>query len=234
MPNQELNSIKDFLLKTNPSKINQENKDDILETYINYFTIVKNELLYSASLTDEDRLFLTDTLSINILRSTQTIKNKKLDTSTFESRLHTEIFTEELNNQIFNYVVNFWAETGPVQMNALRDLFAKFMGLNKIIQDDASFQEMCHCWLKNISKIPNTLKVQYYLIEALSNDIDLFEIMEDKPDFFQTSLSLMNLDSLSTPISKCLVSMLLNIFKFIYKVIKAGSMNGLIYGKEVY
>ena len=213
MPNQELNSIKDFLLKTNPSKINQENKDDILETYINYFTIVKNELLYSASLTDEDRLFLTDTLSINILRSTQTIKNKKLDTSTFESRLHTEIFTEELNNQIFNYVVNFWAETGPVQMNALRDLFAKFMGLNKIIQDDASFQEMCHCWLKNISKIPNTLKVQYYLIEALSNDIDLFEIMEDKPDFFQTSLSLMNLDSLSTPISKCLVSMLLNIFK---------------------
>lgn len=184
MPNQELNSIKDFLLKTNPSKINQENKDDILETYINYFTIVKNELLYSASLTDEDRLFLTDTLSINILRSTQTIKNKKLDTSTFESRLHTEIFTEELNNQIFNYVVNFWAETGPVQMNALRDLFAKFMGLNKIIQDDASFQEMCHCWLKNISKIPNTLKVQYYLIEALSNDIDLFEIMEDKPDFF--------------------------------------------------
>ena len=142
MPNQELNSIKDFLLKTNPSKINQENKDDILETYINYFTIVKNELLYSASLTDEDRLFLTDTLSINILRSTQTIKNKKLDTSTFESRLHTEIFTEELNNQIFNYVVNFWAETGPVQMNALRDLFAKFMGLNKIIQDDASFKEM--------------------------------------------------------------------------------------------
>lgn len=209
--------VKDYLLKTNPSKVDTSNFSETFGKFVEIIDYLKDRLLLSQSqLTDQERLVLTDTLSIWFLRSTQFIKSKKIDSTEYEVILRDEILTGATSNMIFQYVIDFWAETGPALVNALRDLFSKFMTLSKLIQDNQIYQSMCQSWLFHILEIPSTLKVQYYLIEALASDIDLYQIIEKKPDFLSNSLSLMKVDSLSTPVGKCVVNLLLNIFNIHY------------------
>ncbi|KAL3234523.1 hypothetical protein RNJ44_03285 [Nakaseomyces bracarensis] len=217
MINDKDKIIKDFVLKTNPSKINSNNDTDTFRQFIENFDYLRTKLLLSQSeLSDKDRLFLTDTLSIWFLRSAQFIKSKKIDTNAYKGTLKLELLTPKNSDLIFQFIVDFWAETGPALVNALRDLFSKFMTLSKLVQEPQEYQKMCQTWLFHILQIPSTLKVQYYLIEALASDIDLFQIIERKPDFIHKSLSLMNIDSLSTPVGKCTVNLLINIFNVHY------------------
>lgn len=102
-------------------------------------------------------------------------------------------------------------------MNALRDLFSKLLNLLKITYPMSTLKDVLFNWMNEILEVPSTLRVQYYLIDALSSDFDLYYIIEKKPHFIDNSFSLMNSDLLANSVGKCIVSLLLNIYEKHFK-----------------
>lgn len=72
-------------------------------------------------------------------------------------------------------------------MNALRDLFSKLLNLLKITYPMSTLKDVLFNWMNEILEVPSTLRVQYYLIDALSSDFDLYYIIEKKPHFIDNS-----------------------------------------------
>ncbi|CAI4048829.1 hypothetical protein SKDZ_13G3840 [Saccharomyces kudriavzevii ZP591] len=216
LPSQhsELFRIKEFLIANNPAKINNENKDPILTAIEQDFRYliqyIKDGL---PNLSDSERLIFPDTFSICLLRSYQIITSKKIDSQRYLSAVKKDLLTATNANIIFEYVLDFWADGGAPLMNALRDLFGKLLNLLKIIYPMSVLKDILFNWMNEILEVPSTLRVQYYLIDALSSDFDLYYILEKKPNFIDDSFSLMGSDLLANPVGKCIVSLLLNIYK---------------------
>ncbi|CAI4035727.1 hypothetical protein SMKI_13G3780 [Saccharomyces mikatae IFO 1815] len=220
LPSQEMElfRIKEFLIANNPSKINNENKDVILgeiEQDFGYLIqYIKDGL---PDLNESTRLVFPDTFSICLLRSHQIIVNKKIDSQEYLSAIKRHILTVPNANIIFEYVLDFWADGGAPLMNALKDLFGKLLNLLKVIYPMSDLKDIFFSWMNDILEIPSTLRVQYYLIDALSSDFDLYYILEKKPHFIDNSFSLMNSDLLANPVGKCIVNLLLNIYEKHFK-----------------
>ncbi|CAI4684505.1 BAK_1a_G0042490.mRNA.1.CDS.1 [Saccharomyces cerevisiae] len=214
----ELFRVKEFLIANNPAKINNENKDAVLTQIEHDFRYliqyIKDGL---PNLNESTRLIFPDTFSICLLRSHQIIASKKIDSQEFLSAVKEQLLTEENANIIFEYVLDFWADGGAPLMNALRDLFSKLLNLLKITYPMSTLKDVLFNWMNEILEVPSTLRVQYYLIDALSSDFDLYYIIEKKPHFIDNSFSLMNSDLLANSVGKCIVSLLLNIYEKHFK-----------------
>lgn len=220
LPSQEIElfRIKEFLIANNPAKINNENKDAILtqieQNFRNLIQYIKDGL---PNLNESTKLIFPDTFSICLLRSHQIIASKKIDSQEYLSAVKEHLLTETNANIIFEYVLDFWADGGAPLMNALRDLFGKLLNLLKITYPMSILKDILFNWMNEILEVPSTLRVQYYLIDALSSDFDLYYILEKKPHFIDNSFSLMNSDLLANPVGKCVVSLLLNVYEKHFK-----------------
>ncbi|CCH59146.1 hypothetical protein TBLA_0B03040 [Henningerozyma blattae CBS 6284] len=216
---ENVKNTKEFLIKYNHSKLlkNPEHIDDVLTSVIGQFAIVLKPLTSQVdNIPDSSRPFVTDAFSLWTLRTTQFIQTKKLDTTRFEEIVRSQLLNEKNVSRIFQYTVDFWADGGSGLVNALRDMFTKLLRLLKIIYSNESLVALLSKWLDRVLDIPSTLKVQYYLIESLSDELDMYRVLEYKSNFIESSLSLMWSDSLSNPIGKCLTSLLINIFNIHY------------------
>ncbi|CAI4050279.1 hypothetical protein SUVZ_13G3890 [Saccharomyces uvarum] len=214
----ELFRIKEFLIANNPAKINDENKNDILtkfEQNLGYLIqYIKDGL---PDLNESTRLIFPDTFSICLLRSHQIIASKKIDSEKYLSVVSKDILTVTNSNVIFEYVLDYWADGGAPLTNALRDLFGKLLNLLKVIYPVSVLKDILFNWMNEILEIPSTLRVQYYLIDALSSNFDLYYILEKKPNFIENSFSLMCSDLLANPVGKCIVSLLINVYRMHFK-----------------
>lgn len=209
---QDIQSIKEFLLENNPARINPDNQDEITDEFINCFQklfVFFNEK--SESLSDSSRLLVTDTFSIWVLRTTQVISQKKIDISGYFYNAKDE-FSDDKCTKIFQYVLDFWIDGNSAFINALKDLFNKFLHLIRKLRPPDQCTKLFTSWLDRALQVPSSLPVQYYLIDALARELDLYHILEKKPDFIDTSLSLMWSDALSNPVGRCLSRFLINIF----------------------
>ncbi|GAV51138.1 hypothetical protein ZYGR_0AD03210 [Zygosaccharomyces rouxii] len=211
----QVSEIKQFLLDHNPSKIHN---DSIFEHFISGFSVLFDAFEHQTEgMVDSQRLLIIDTFSIWVLRSTQCLSNKKIDTTGYMNKLKQELLTMENSGIIFQYVIDFWTDGTTAFTNALREMFSKFLRLLHMVYLVQDRMILFNSWLTQILEISSTLRVQYYLIDSLSPETDLYVILERKPGFVESSLALMWSDSLSNPIGKCITSLLINIYKIHFK-----------------
>ena len=200
-----------FLLTYNPSKITNENQTEILQEFIDCIETLLGLLQdKNDQLTDSSRLLLTDALSICMLRSTQVIKSKKIDSETYLRKIET-IFDEDKSSFILQYILDYWIDGGSSLTNALTDLFNKFLViLNTVFKNDQSNKFLSE-WLIKIMDISSSIPIrsQYQLINALAPKMNLFFIISRKPDFIDHSLSLISSASLNNLVGKCLAHFLI-------------------------
>lgn len=211
---QTIRAVKTFLLKKDIiSKITEENNDATFDQLNN---ICKNLLQPLKSDTIEidgkTRLLVIDSLSIWMVRSSKIIQNKKIDCSNFINAMKNELFTLETCNIIFQYIIDFWLESSALA-NALSELLHKFSLLLKVTYSNEEYKSFLSAWVDQVLEIPSTLRIQYNLIEILASDLDMYHVLERKPSFIETSLNEMAKETLSNPIGKCLVSLLINIYE---------------------
>lgn len=210
---KDIESIKQFLLKNNPSKINADNQNYVLN---NLAQCLQDLFVHfsekSGSLTDRLRLLLTDTFSIWVLRTTQVVSNKKTDTSGYLQTIKGELPDEKCTT-IFRYVLDFWTDGNSAFINALKDLFSKFLRLVRILRPTTECNRLFSLWLDKTLEVPSSLPVQYHLIDALAGELDLYAVLEKRPDFIDSSLSLMRSDALSNSVGRCLSRFLLNVYE---------------------
>lgn len=212
---QQILEAKEFLLKTNPAKLSDnDNLTAILNEFTNCFDILFGKVSnQTEGLADASRLIVIDSFSIWLQRVTQLLQSKKINSNDYFMKVKMEMLPIESNLIIIEYVIDFWADGGPALGNALKDIFTKYIRLAKILHSTDDIESIMKAWRDKTIELPSTLKVQYYLLDTLSNEVDLFTVLEKKPDFIQTSLSLMWSDSLSNPIGKSVSNLLINVFK---------------------
>lgn len=210
-------SCKQLLISQTPSKlIKQSDQDEILH-FINKELPTQFRFLFQQlkESNDQTRLVVVDSLAIWFLRVNQILNNKKKwDVSILSQALKNDLLTFTNCHFIFEYVIDFYNDSSNALLNALRDLFHKFLVVLKLVYNKAKLNELFIQWMDQIMEISSTLRVQYYLIETLAVDTDMFHIIEKRPNFIKESLELMSSESFSTPIGKCLVHLLINIYQF--------------------
>ncbi|GAV55933.1 hypothetical protein ZYGR_0AZ01050 [Zygosaccharomyces rouxii] len=206
---------KQFLLDHNPSRIHN---DSIFEHFVSGFLVLFDAFKHQTEgMVDSQRLLIIDTFSIWVLRSTQCLANKKIDTTVYMNKLRQELLTTENSGIIFQYVIDFWTDGTATFTNALREMFSKLLRLLNMVYLTQDRMVLFNSWLTQILAISSTLRVQYYLIDSLSPETDLYVVLERKPGFVENSLALMWSDSLSNPIGKCITSLLINIYRIHFK-----------------
>ncbi|CCD27251.1 tRNA methylation protein TRM732 NDAI_0K00600 [Naumovozyma dairenensis CBS 421] len=217
---EQIQCIKQLLLETNPSNFDKDsntlNNENLFNEFINSFQILFNLLQKNESnINNKLRVTLIDSFSIWLSRSTQIISNKNIESKVYSQSIAKNLLTEKNINYIFQYIIDFWIDGGSPLMNALTDLFKKLLTLLKSLEQifDANFHTILLKWLDEILRIPSSLRVQYYLINILAYEkIDLYRIIEQQPEFIESCLSLLNINSLANPVGKCLTSVLINIY----------------------
>lgn len=232
---ESIKRCKQFLITTTPSSLVKELKNDeniensinhtsslITEQLINHYEFLISELSEHTKHDDQLRILVTDSLAIWMLRVYQFLTfnkdRQKLNTSRLLDSLTNELLTFDKCHYIFEYVIDFWNDSSHALLNALKDLFNKFLALLKFMYDESDLRKLFTQWLDQIIQISPTLKVQYYMIETLSLNMDIYYFLEKKPCFIIDSLKLMSSESLSTSIGKCLVHLLMNIYNFHFKL----------------
>lgn len=211
----QVSNIKQFLLDHNPSRIYN---DAVFEHFVSGFLVLFDAFKHQTEgMMDSQRLLVIDTFSIWVLRSTQCLANKKLDTTVYLNKLKQELLTMENSEIIFKYVIDFWTDGTSTFINALREMFNKFLRLLNMVYLTKDKVVLFNSWLTQILELSSTLRAQYYLIESLSTETDLYMVLECKPEFVENSLVLMWSDSLSNPIGKCITSLLINIYRIHFK-----------------
>lgn len=205
-------TLKNYLISAKPNKVSDADFPHFIEHFDKILVTLKAE-----NVDDKSRLLLTDSLGIWLLRSTQYLNHKYLETAEYKAVIETSLLTKENSTFIFRYVVDFWSDSGAPLANSLRDVFNKLIQLLKVVYAD-EVTELFQSWVNEILRIPRTMRVLYFLLEVLSTELDLMVILEKDPMFIRTSLSYMWSDSLSNPIGKCLSSLLVNIYRRSYTV----------------
>lgn len=210
-------SCKQLLISQTPSKLIKQSDENEILHFINEELPTQFRFLFQQlkESNDQTRLVVVDSLAIWFLRVNQILNNKKKwDISILSQALKDDLLTFTNCHFIFEYVIDFYNDSSNALLNALRDLFHKFLIVLKLIYNKEKLNELFNQWMDQIMEISSTLRVQYYLIETLALDTDMFHIIEKRPNFIKESLELMSSESFSTPIGKCLVHLLINIYQF--------------------
>ncbi|CCK72127.1 tRNA methylation protein TRM732 KNAG_0J00440 [Huiozyma naganishii CBS 8797] len=223
---EDVAKIKQSLIASNPVKILTQDdvaKHAIIPRFIDDFEVLvaalkatsRDTKSNTASATDKYRTLVVDCLSIWFSRTAQLLQAKLFTThrDEFSQTLRTRVLSTANCDFFFKYIIDFWIDGNPPLISALKSLFDKFLGLLKIVQGSKDICFMLNKWSDEILKVPSTLKVQYYLIEVLSLEVNMHHILERQPNFIAKSFQLFKTDSLANPIGKCLVNLLINVYK---------------------
>lgn len=162
--------------------------------------------LKSATGVGNYRITCTDTIAIWLLRATQLCSKS----SEFDEKIRLLCFTDDdYPTYLFRYVVDYCNETGAPLSNSLRDVFTKLLTLLKRYNPQDLFQK----WADETLRISHERRVQYYLVEHLSKEINQpdYFIAQD-PFFIKDTIQLMSSNALANPIGKALSS----IYKRLY------------------
>lgn len=214
----DIKQTKEFLIYHNPSKLIKSDTSLLLEEYIVKFGITYASLTDLVSeIPNAQRPLATDTFSLWLLRSSQFLLNKKIDTIEFEARIVNYLLTKNSVDLLLQYTIDFWADGSAALGSALKDMFTKLLKLLKIIYTKKEYTQFLSTALDHVLQIPSTLKVQYFLIEALSDELDLYHVLQLKPNFIDSSLSLMWSDELANAIGRCISSLMINIYNVHFK-----------------
>lgn len=156
--------------------------------------------------TDPLRVMCSDTLAICLLRASQLAAASSEFTESFRSVL----IADDSLDSLFNYIVDYWDESGAPLSNSLRDVFTKLVAL--LEKYDFS-QKLFQNWTKITLKIRKERRVLYYLIETLSKELnDPHFIINQDPSFIEESLKLISSNALGNLIGKSITAILKKLY----------------------
>ncbi|SCU83459.1 LAFA_0D03730g1_1 [Lachancea sp. 'fantastica'] len=219
---EHIKSCKARLIALKPKELKRGSEgvfgffNDVFE---DLFRILKN----GTAVDDKERLLLTDTLGVWFLRTRQLyeaiepVKSPEDSRYRFINRLEEEYLTETNCDIFFRYVVDFWDQGGTALTNSLNDLLAKLIQLAKLVKIGADWTNMLNRWISQTLEIPATMRVSYFLLYVLAPEANLSQVLVRRPNFVESSLSLMWTESLATLIGKCIASLLINVYEHDYK-----------------
>ncbi|AAS52954.2 AER273Cp [Eremothecium gossypii ATCC 10895] len=163
-----------------------------------------------AALVDEQideptRLLLTDAMGVWMIRCRQAVRAGWMQDPA------ERLLTLERATTLFRYVIDFWSGGGAPLANSLRQMFEKMMQLLAEVHGDAAegvFSE----WLREALTLSPSMRFVYFMVDVLSERIDLGIVLEVRPEFIATALGYMWSDSLATAVGKSVTSLLANIY----------------------
>lgn len=151
------------------------------------------------------RITCTDGVAIWLLRSSQLCSKSP----NFAKSVGEVLFSNGDSTFLFRYVVDYCNETGAPLSNSLRDVFTKLLLLLRRYNP----QDLFRSWADETLEISHERRVQYYLVELLSKEIEQTDYFITKdPNFIQDTIHLMSSNALANPIGKALTS----IYKRLY------------------
>ncbi|CEP62842.1 tRNA methylation protein TRM732 LALA0_S06e05094g [Lachancea lanzarotensis] len=219
---ERIGTYKHQLIEFKPKEL-KVGSGELFAFFNDVFKDLFRNLKNGTAIDDQERLLLTDTLGVWFLRTRQLFEAiqlvKTLDDNQqhFIHKLQLELLTETNCDVFFRYVVDFWDQGGTALTNSLNDLLAKLIQLAKLVKGGAGWTNMLNRWISQTLEIPATMRVSYFLLHVLAPETDLSQVLISRPDFVQTSLSLMWTESLATLIGKCIASLLINVYEHDYK-----------------
>ncbi|SCU78636.1 LAMI_0A05314g1_1 [Lachancea mirantina] len=165
---------------------------------------------------DKVRLVLTDTLGIWIVRAKQVVEvaktNGDIDSyGLWLAKLQDSLLTEDNCTFIFQYLIDFWSDGGPALTNSLETVLKRLLQILKLVYRE-NLAQLLHKWVSQILSLSHTLKPLYCVLEMLAPEIGAPMVFEKDPKFVEKSLESMHTEQLISPVSKCLVSLLVNCY----------------------
>ncbi|GMM37816.1 tRNA methylation protein [Saccharomycopsis crataegensis] len=161
------------------------------------------------------RLYCADSLAIWLVRCMQIFNHPDADPKLIQ-RL-SGFMTDENSNFVFDYIVDFWNESGSPLSNALRDLLTKMVSFLSLFHQDNEDHITANVFQKWSSKIlktiPHTKRVFYFVIQTLARNIDCRKILKESPNFIEDSLAQMFSNAFANSVAKCVAAVLDGIYQ---------------------
>lgn len=159
-----------------------------------------NSTLKSSGI-DSSRTLTTDSLSIWLQRAVQISSSPEKSPIDFG-----KVVSDEDAQSIFNFVCDFWTDSGVAFGNALKELFVKIISLISATRPSDSLVIYLHKWTLHILKFSRDQRVLYFMLEILAKKVGGTFILENSPQFLSQALSYMGSNALANPIGKALFS----------------------------
>lgn len=109
-------------------------------------------------------------------------------------------------NAVFDFVCDFWTDSGAAFGNSLRDLFVKTISLICKIRTEEDQFSILSKWTDRILKFPKTLRVVYFAIEILAKHVGGNYILNADPGFVDQAFNHMGSNALANPLGKAVFS----------------------------
>ncbi|AGO12612.1 AaceriAER273Cp [[Ashbya] aceris (nom. inval.)] len=161
--------------------------------------------LVDEQIDEQTRLLLTDAMGVWMIRCRQAVRVGWLQDPA------QRLLTLERATALFRYVIDFWTGGGAPLANSLRQMFEKMMQLLVEVHGEAAEGVFAE-WLREALTLSPSMRFVYFMVDTLSERIDLGLVLEVRPEFIATALGYMWSDSLATAVGKCVTSLLANIY----------------------
>ncbi|KAK9477238.1 putative death-receptor fusion protein-domain-containing protein [Lipomyces japonicus] len=114
-------------------------------------------------------------------------------------------------NTIFEYICEYWTDSGAALGNALRELFIKTILLIERTWNPEQRNIRLGKWVEQILKYPRTMRVVYFTLEILARQLGGDVILSRDANLIQDSLRLTYSNALANPVSKMITAILTTI-----------------------
>lgn len=205
---------KHWLLKYKPeASITQHECDQFLCCFEDI-----SGILADTGINDKERVRSVDVMSLLMLKIYQVLKKGKNSgndkPNEFEMTVKEIMFSIDQGIFLFHYVIDFWTDNTVSMEIPLRNMFEKLLQLMNHLYGSTLMETVLYGWVETVLSLQENMKVQYYLLDIFSGQIDLYVILRLKPNFVETCLSLVWAETLCTQVGKCLSNVLLNWYKY--------------------
>lgn len=154
------------------------------------------------------RTYAADTLSVWLQRATQCCSQRP----EFIEEVGRIVGDEDMN-AVFDFVCDFWTDSGAAFGNALKELFVKTISLMCKIRSEERRVLTLQKWTDKILKFPKTMRVLYFTVEVLAKHVGGDYIIQADPDFVDNSFKHIGTNALANQLGKALFSIFRSIQK---------------------
>ncbi|KAK9456331.1 putative death-receptor fusion protein-domain-containing protein [Dipodascopsis uninucleata] len=158
----------------------------------------------------EYRTVACDTLSVWIQRTSQCLRIEAMDTSYVDAFIFSikRLINISDFDAIFDFVCEYWTDSGAALGNALRELFTKTMSLLERIMPIEDKLAKLNVWIERILKYPRTMRVVYFTLEIFAQQVGGQRLIDKDGTLIETSLKLTYSNALANPICKMITMIL--------------------------
>ncbi|KAK9467441.1 putative death-receptor fusion protein-domain-containing protein [Lipomyces arxii] len=172
------------------------------------YPFLLESLLNSPGLGDY-RTLATDALSVWTQRTSQCCsKSQKFTSILLQQCTAASVHDADV---VFDFVCEYWTDSGAALGNALRELFLKTISLIERIWTADEKRTRLGRWVDQILKYPKAMRVVYFTIEILAKQLGGRAILKKKPTLLVESLNLTYSNALANPVSKMITAILVTI-----------------------